>query len=131
MKIIKATNSLTKFVIISSICLTLIACTPTKNTNKNLPNNKQQVAGFFDGCWHGSILPVTFVYALFNQDVNVYETHNNGNWYNFGFLLGIGGLLGVRFSVWGRKSIISINLFADNSPDFSDLIESETKFKQK
>jgi hypothetical protein len=26
---------------------------------------------------------------LFNDNVNIYEVHNNGNWYNFGFMLGV------------------------------------------
>lgn len=121
----KSTNSLPKFVIIGSLCFALFACTPSANSNKNLLNNGQKVAGFFDGCWHGTILPVAFVSSLFNQDVNIYETHNNGNWYNFGFLLGIGGLLGVRFNVWGQKGAITINLLAMNSPDSSNLVENE------
>jgi hypothetical protein len=31
---------------------------------------------------------------LFSDNVSMYEVHNNGNWYNFGFLLGVG-------TVWG------------------------------
>jgi hypothetical protein len=27
--------------------------------------------------------------SLFNPDVGIYEIHNNGAWYNLGFLLGI------------------------------------------
>jgi hypothetical protein len=46
-------------------------------------------AGFWLGLWHGVISPVTFVISLFSSGVNVYEVHNNGNWYNFGFMLGI------------------------------------------
>lgn len=46
-------------------------------------------AGFWQGVWHGMIYPVTFIVSLFNKNVNVYEVHNNGGWYNFGFVLGI------------------------------------------
>ena len=46
-------------------------------------------AGFWLGLWHGIICPIAFVVSLFNDRVNVYEVHNNGNWYNFGFVLGI------------------------------------------
>jgi hypothetical protein len=58
------------------------------------PNNVAQVdaphiAGFWLGLWHGIISPVTFVISLFNHHVNIYDVHNNGNWYNFGFMLGI------------------------------------------
>ena len=34
------------------------------------------------------ILPVAFVISLFTDKVSVYEVHNSGGWYNFGFLLG-------------------------------------------
>jgi len=48
------------------------------------------VAGFFTGFWHGLICPIAFVISLFKRGVNIYEVHNNGNWYNFGFILGAG-----------------------------------------
>jgi hypothetical protein len=41
------------------------------------------------GLWHGIILPVTFVISLFTDDVSVYEVVNSGNWYDFGFILGV------------------------------------------
>ena len=34
------------------------------------------------------IVPITFLMSLFKEDVGVYELHNNGAWYNFGFALG-------------------------------------------
>ncbi|MDV7999947.1 hypothetical protein [Rhodococcus sp. IEGM 1408] len=46
-------------------------------------------AGFWLGLWHGVILPVTFVISLFTDTVTVYEVSNNGNWYDFGFVLGL------------------------------------------
>jgi hypothetical protein len=46
-------------------------------------------AGFWLGLWQGAISPITFVVSLFNDNVNIYEIHNNGNWYNFGFMLGV------------------------------------------
>ena len=53
-----------------------------------LPNAKP--AGFWGGFWHGIIVPLIFIIGLFTSNVRVYETHNNGRWYDFGFLLGIG-----------------------------------------
>jgi hypothetical protein len=60
-------------------------------------------AGFWLGLWHGIILLVTFVISLFTNDVSVYEAANNGNWYDFGFVLGVlvslggsGGSAGAR-----------------------------------
>ena len=46
-------------------------------------------AGFLRGLWHGIILPITFVISLFTDEVNVYEVMNTGNWYDFGFFLGL------------------------------------------
>ena len=51
-------------------------------------------AGFFLGLWQGFISPVTFVISLFTDDVNIYEVHNNGNWYDFGFMLGVSTAFG-------------------------------------
>jgi hypothetical protein len=51
-------------------------------------------AGFWLGLWHGFILPVTFVVSLFTDDVSIYEVANSGNWYDFGFVLGVTGVLG-------------------------------------
>ena len=48
------------------------------------------VAGFWTGLWHGMICPIAFFISLFNREVSMYEVHNNGNWYNFGFLIGAG-----------------------------------------
>lgn len=52
------------------------------------------MAGFWLGLWHGIIAPVTFLISLFTDNVNIYEVHNNGNWYDFGFVLGAGILFG-------------------------------------
>ena len=46
-------------------------------------------AGFWLGLWQGFIAPITFLVSLFNHSVGIYEVHNNGGWYNFGFLIGV------------------------------------------
>ena len=65
-------------------------------------------AGFWLGLWHGFISPVTFVISLFTDDVNIYEVVNNGNWYDFGFVLGLsvsfGGPARSRNVVARRRS---------------------------
>jgi len=48
--------------------------------------------GFLGGLWHGIIAPASFVCSLFMDDVAVWAVNNNGGWYTFGFLIGIGGL---------------------------------------
>ncbi len=64
------------------------------NPAANTPDEKGRVAGFWLGVWHGMIAPVTLVISLFSDKVHVFEVHNNGNWYVFGFLLGL-------TAVWG------------------------------
>ncbi len=64
------------------------------NPAANTPDAAGRVAGFWLGLWHGSIAPLTFVISLFSDKVHVYEVHNNGKWYLFGFLLGV-------TSIWG------------------------------
>lgn len=48
--------------------------------------------GFLGGLWHGVIAPVSFVLGLFMDDVAVWAVNNNGGWYEFGFLIGVGSL---------------------------------------
>lgn len=48
--------------------------------------------GFFGGLWHGIIAPVSFVVSLFSDTVAVWAVNNNGGWYTFGFLIGVGSL---------------------------------------
>jgi hypothetical protein len=45
---------------------------------------------FGRGLWHGIVAPITFIVSLFADGVRIYETNNNGRWYDFGFMLGIG-----------------------------------------
>lgn len=67
----------------------LSAWTASRNALQDAENQEGKVAGFWQGWWHGFILLFTFIASLFNPDVGVYEAHNNGRWYNFGFLLGV------------------------------------------
>jgi hypothetical protein len=69
-------------------------CTAGPNTLIDVPGPGGSVAGFWLGVWHGVIAPITFLVSLFSKDVSFYEVHNNGGWYNFGFVLGAGILLG-------------------------------------
>ena len=72
----------------------LAGCVAGPNPQVNTPNEEGEVAGFWQGLWHGIIAPVTFVISLFSDTVHVYEVHNNGNWYVVGFLVGITAIWG-------------------------------------
>lgn len=53
------------------------------------------VSGFWMGLWHGWSSPITFFVSLFKDDVTIYDVNNNGNWYNFGFVVGSGILVNI------------------------------------
>ena len=65
------------------------SCAPTAVTPAATPGTDGDVAGFWKGLWHGFIVLFTFVVSLFTDSVGIYESHNNGNLYNLGFLLGV------------------------------------------
>jgi hypothetical protein len=67
------------------VVLLLGACAAGGNDTVQGPDP----AGFWLGLWHGIISPITFLVSLFRDDVNIYEVHNNGNWYDAGFMLGV------------------------------------------
>lgn len=77
------------------VALLLTACAAGPNP---AVAHTAQNAGFWLGLWHGLITPITFVISLFTDHVNIYEVHNDGNWYDFGYVLGLsvafGGIAG-------------------------------------
>jgi hypothetical protein len=73
----------------------LVGCAAGPNPMVNSPTlHGTTPAGFWLGLWHGVISPITFLISLFNLDVHFYEVHNNGGWYNFGFVWGCGIIFG-------------------------------------
>jgi len=81
--------------------LVLAGCAPGRNDLEKTPDADGKTAGFLLGLWHGFISPVTFIVSLFSKTVRLYEVHNNGGWYNFGFVLGAG--LFLSGGILGRK----------------------------
>jgi hypothetical protein len=79
---------------IGVVALLLVGCAPGLNELANVPSRTGVVAGFWRGLWNGVIAPVTFIISLFNTNVQMYDVHNNGAWYNLGFFLGITALFG-------------------------------------
>ena len=74
---------------VALMVLFLAACAPGANDQLHMANAQGLVAGFWRGLWHGLISPITFIISLFSTKVGIYEAHNNGGWYNFGFLVGM------------------------------------------
>lgn len=71
------------------LLIALAGCAAGPNDLVDSPDEDGEVAGFLPGLWHGLISPITFIISLFSDKVTMYDVHNNGGWYNFGFLLGV------------------------------------------
>jgi uncharacterized BrkB/YihY/UPF0761 family membrane protein len=100
---IKIRGERMKIFSVIGICLILVfilsSCVAGPNKLEKTPDEEGKVAGFWKGLWHGLIAPITFIISIFSKTVRFYEVHNNGSWYNFGFVLGAGlflsgGILG-------------------------------------
>jgi len=94
-------NKLWAVAMILALAIVLASCAPGPNDLEKTANAQGRTAGFLLGLWHGLISPVTFIISIFSKNVRFYEVHNNGGWYNFGFVLGAGlflsgGILGKR-----------------------------------
>jgi hypothetical protein len=76
-------------ILITLLLLSLTACAPGPNNLKGTPGARDSVAGFWLGLWQGFIAPFVLVVSLFKSGLNIYEVHNNGAWYNFGYLFGL------------------------------------------
>jgi hypothetical protein len=72
------------------LLLLLAACAPGVNEAAgSVAPTGEGPFGFWWGLWHGVIAPITFIVSLFSETVGVYEIHNTGGWYDFGFLAGL------------------------------------------
>ncbi|NNE34681.1 MAG: hypothetical protein HKN13_05570 [Rhodothermales bacterium] len=78
-------------------------CAPGPNELAESTNAMGELAGFWKGLWHGFISLFTFIVSLLNDNVTIYEVHNNGALYNLGFLLGVMAFYGGSGGGAGRK----------------------------
>jgi hypothetical protein len=91
-KIMRSQNSARVLMLLIGLVMVmfiLTACTAGANPLKNIRGADYNVAGFWRGLWHGLICIFTLIASLFSDSVTVYEVHNNGGWYNLGFVLGV------------------------------------------
>jgi hypothetical protein len=68
------------------IVFVLAGCAAAANSVTTPPGG--HVAGFWLGLWHGFICPITLIVSWFSDSIGIYDVHNNGGWYDFGFVLG-------------------------------------------
>lgn|SRR5574341_73356 len=88
---------MSKLLVVIGLMLVLVVlagCAAGPNELADSPDEDGRVAGFWRGLWHGIIAPITFVISIFNDNVSIYEVHNTGGWYDFGFLFGLGSFWG-------------------------------------
>ena len=82
----------------------LAGCAPGPNQLKGTAGERASIAGFWLGLWQGFIAPIVFVISLFRADLGIYEIHNNGAWYNFGYLFGLACFFGGGGSGSARRA---------------------------
>lgn len=71
-------------VIILLMSITLTGCLPGDGKRtETKPGN------FLTGIWHGWVAPLSIIVGIFDKDIRVYEVHNTGWWYDFGFYIAI------------------------------------------
>jgi hypothetical protein len=87
-------SSLTLCVLFLLLLGFLAGCAPGANQSQGTPGDHYGVAGFWLGVWQGFIAPFVFVASLFKNNLSIYEVHNNGAWYNFGYLFGLACFFG-------------------------------------
>lgn len=83
-------KKLLSIVVAFLVIVFLIGCA-SSNPIEKTPNQEGYVAGFWSGLWHGLISIISLIGSILNEDIAVYQVHNNGFWYNLGFLIGVGG----------------------------------------
>ncbi len=76
------------------ILVMLTGCLAEPNVYEQKPDEVEEIAGFWQGIWHGVTTPFAFIISLFSDKVGIYEIENNGNWYNFGFVIGLSIMFG-------------------------------------
>ena len=87
--------------IVGALALLLTSC--ADKVQYTLPSDSPELVGFWYGLWHGMIVTIAFLVSLFDSDVAIYAAYNNGGWYNFGFLLGISGIIRASFKNNNRR----------------------------
>jgi hypothetical protein len=90
------------FALVGLIVLAASGCAAGPNPLTNSQGSGGN-AGFWMGLWHGLICPIALVVSWFNSGVSMYEVHNNGGWYNTGFVLGAGAWGVLRGSAGHKR----------------------------
>lgn len=79
-----------------AIILLLSSCADTVNIGECVVTKPY---GFWYGVWHGWIVLFSWIGSWFSDDIAIYAVNNNGGWYDFGFILGMGSFGGGSRSI--------------------------------
>jgi len=77
-------------IILTAVAVLSLAACAGPNELIDVPAEDDYIAGFLWGLVHGFVLPFSFIGSLFTDNISIYEVHNTGSWYDFGFVLGMG-----------------------------------------
>ena len=97
-------TSCTRLVVLLLWLGILAGCAPGPNLTKATAGTRA-LAGFWLGLRQGFIAPVVFVLSLFRGELTIYEIHNHGPWYNFGYWFGLACLFGGSGNRAGRRRV--------------------------
>jgi hypothetical protein len=86
-------------IFIISFIILLTGCVPGDGSASSTNE-----AGFFWGIWHGWIAPISLIISIFKVGINIYEIHNRGFLYDFGYYIAIlGGFGGFNLFRKGKR----------------------------
>jgi len=94
------TNGLTFIFLMALVILLVSGCEMPTSADMWGPEGQK---GFLNGLLNGFLAPLKFIASFFIDDLPIYAISNNGHWYDFGFLLGIGGFSGGIFKSSRRR----------------------------
>jgi len=87
---------------LAALTLVLSACLASQEPAATVPR-VESPPGFLLGLWQGFMAPVGFIVSIFTDSVRMYSVPNVGRWYDFGFMLGIGGFSSGIFAGSRRR----------------------------
>ena len=91
------------FLLAFVISIILSGCAGTQHIQSCIQTGESP-GGFFWGFWNGWTAVISFIGHLFDNNIAVYDVNNNGGWYDFGFLIGIGAFGRTLGGLFGNNS---------------------------